>query len=178
MDLLTLAAACSFLTDPRTTLRVIAVESQGQTYAIHDNTEGHTYTPRALPEALEITSLLMNAGHRLDIGLMQINVEVWLRPRSFSLAAAFDPCTNIRIGSIILHRDYTQALASSKNPKDALWRALSLYNTGTDWRGLEYAQRVLLGAPARAVIDPPKLAFSAQSSPSQNTPGATREASR
>jgi type IV secretion system protein VirB1 len=151
MDLLSMAVACSFLTDPRTTLRVIEVESQGQAYAIHDNTEDHTFTPRTLPEALEIATLLMNAGHRLDIGLMQINVDVWLKPRSFSLAAAFDPCTNIRIGSIILHRDYTQALASSKNPKDALWRALSLYNTGTDWRGLEYAQRVLFGAPTKVL---------------------------
>ena len=177
MDLLTLAVACSFLTDPRTTLRVIAVESQGQPYAIHDNTEDHTYTPRALPEALEIASLLMNAGHRLDIGLMQINVDVWLRPRSFSLAKAFDPCTNIRIGSIILHRDYTQALASSKNPKDALWRALSLYNTGTDWRGLEYAQRVLLGAPGRAVLDHPQVAFSAPNPSSKNVAGIAGKAS-
>jgi type IV secretion system protein VirB1 len=151
MDLLSLAMACSFLTDPRTTLRVIDVESQGQMYAIHDNTEDHTYSPRALPEALGIASLLINAGHRLDIGLMQINVDVWLKPRSFSLAAAFDPCTNIRIGSIILHRDYTQALASSKTPEEALWRALSLYNTGSQWRGLEYAQRVLFGAPTKAL---------------------------
>jgi type IV secretion system protein VirB1 len=153
MDLLSLAVACGVLTDPRMTLRVIDVESQGQTYAIHDNTEGHTFTPQTLPEALEIASLLIDAGHRLDIGLMQINVDIWLRPRAYPLAIAFDPCTNIRIGSGILHRDYTQALAHSKNPRDALWRALSLYNTGTDWRGFEYAQRVLFGEPTKSLKD-------------------------
>ena len=166
MDLLSLAVACSVLTDPRTTLRVIAVESQGQAYAIHDNTEGHTFTPRSLPEALEIASLLIGAGHRLDIGLMQINVDVWLRPRAYPLARAFDPCTNIRIGSTILHRNYTQALARSRNASEALWRALSLYNTGTDWRGFEYAGRVLFGSAT--------FALSARGSAVPSVPGSVR----
>jgi len=178
MDLLSIAVACSFLTDPRTTLRVIAVESQGQPYAIHDNTEDHTYTPQALPEALEIASLLLNAGHRLDIGLMQINVDVWLKPRSYSLAKAFDPCTNIRIGSMILHRDYTQALTSSRSPKDALWRALSLYNTGTDWRGFEYAQRVLFGGPTQVLAHASQMEFSGSMISSHNPPEGTGVATR
>ena len=76
---------------------------------------------------------------------MQIDYDVWLKPGAFPLAKAFDACTNITIGSTILNADYVQALQTSKVPSDALWRALSLYNSGSDWRGLGYANRVLIG---------------------------------
>jgi len=57
------------------------------------------------------------------------------------------------ISLLVLHRDYTQALASSKNRRTRSGGPLSLYNTGTDWRGLEYAERVLLGAPTKALTE-------------------------
>ena len=145
MDLLDLAMLCGHLVDPAMTLRVIDVESRGQTYAIHDNTSDQTFVPNSLPEAVTLSSRLIVQGHRLDIGLMQINYDVWLKPGAFPLAKAFDACTNITIGSTILNADYVQALQTSKVPSDALWRALSLYNSGSDWRGLGYANRVLMG---------------------------------
>ena len=145
MDLLRLAILCGHLVDPAMTLRVIEVESQGQVYAIHDNTSHQTFVPSSLPEAVALASRLIIEGRRLDIGLMQVNYEVWLRPGAFSLAKAFDACTNITIGSIILNADYVQALQTSKDPSNALWRALSLYNSGSEWRGLGYADRVLRG---------------------------------
>jgi type IV secretion system protein VirB1 len=136
---------CGHLVDPAMTLRVIDVESRGQTYAIHDNTSNQTFAPSSLPDAEAVASRLIVQGHRLDIGLMQINYDVWLKPGSFPLAKAFDACTNITIGSIILNADYVQALQTSKVTSEALWRALSLYNSGSDWRGLGYANRVLMG---------------------------------
>lgn len=145
MDLLRLAVLCGHLVHPATTLRVIEVESQGQTFAIHDNTSDQSFVPHSLSEAVRLASLLIAAGHRVDLGLMQINYDVWLKPVAFPLAKAFQPCTNITMGSIILNADYVQALRSSKGPSDALWHALSRYNSGDDWRGLEYAQRVLTG---------------------------------
>jgi len=143
MDLLSLAMLCGHLVDPAMTLRVIDVESRGQRYAIHDNTSDQTFVPSSLPDAVAVASRLIVQGHRLDIGLMQINYDVWLKPGAFPLAKAFDACTNITIGSTILNADYVQALQTSKVPSDALWRALSLYNSGNDWRGLDYANRVL-----------------------------------
>ena len=145
MDLLNLAMLCGHLVDPVMTMRVIDVESRGQTYAIHDNTSDQTFVPSSLPYAVALASRLIVQGHRLDIGLMQINYDVWLKPGAFPLAKAFDACTNITIGSTILNADYVQALQTSKVPSDALWRALSLYNSGSDWRGLGYANRVLMG---------------------------------
>ena len=52
MDLLSLVLACSPLVDPKTTLRVIAIESAGHPYAIHDNTDGRAYMVGAGPQAL------------------------------------------------------------------------------------------------------------------------------
>ena len=143
MDILSLALVCGHLVDPAMTLRVIQVESQGQIYAIHDNTNSQTFVPNSLPEAVELSSRLIAQGHRLDLGLMQINYDVWLKPGAFPLAKAFDPCTNITIGSTILNADYIQALQRTSNSSEALFRALSLYNSGSDWRGLGYANRVL-----------------------------------
>ncbi len=127
MDLLSLAMLCGHLVDPAMTLRVIDVESRGQTYAIHDNTSDQTFVPSSLPEAVALASRLIVQGHRLDIGLMQINYDVWLKPGAFPLAKAFDACTNITVGSIILNADYVQALQTSKVPSDALWRAKGIH---------------------------------------------------
>jgi type IV secretion system protein VirB1 len=153
MDLLKLAVLCGHLVHPAMTLRVIEVESQGQAFAIHDNTSDQSFVPHSLPEAVRLASILISAGHRVDLGLMQINYEVWLKPTRLSLAQAFDPCTNIFMGSTILSADYGQALQSTSDPNEALWRALSRYNTGTDWRGWRYAERLLTGRAASAQKD-------------------------
>ena len=145
MDLLALAVSCGYLTDPAMTLRVIEVESEGQVTAIHDNTAHSTQVPHSLLEAVRVASDLIQRGHRIDVGLMQINVDVWLKPGEFPIKEAFDPCTNIRIGSSILQGNYARALETYKTPKLALWHALSAYNSGSDWRGLGYAERVLMG---------------------------------
>jgi type IV secretion system protein VirB1 len=153
MDLLKLALLCGHLVHPAMTLRVIEVESQGQTFAIHDNTSDQSFVPHSLPEAVRLASMLIWAGHRVDLGLMQINYEVWLKPTQLILAQAFDPCTNIFMGSTILNADYGQALRWTTDRNEALWRALSRYNTGTDWRGWRYAQRVLSGHASSAQKD-------------------------
>jgi len=54
---------------------------------------------------------------------MQINVEAWLKPVQLPLERAFDPCTNITLGTTILSADYTQAFARSTAANDALRRA-------------------------------------------------------
>jgi type IV secretion system protein VirB1 len=159
MDLLSLAVLCGHLVHPEMTLRVIAVESQGHVYAIHDNTTGEHRTPETLQDAVRLSTQLMSAGHRLDVGLMQINVEAWLRPVQFPLERAFDPCTNIMLGTTILSADYTQALARSTGPNNALRRALSLYNSGSESHSLLYAQKVLGEPLARS---PPYLPRSVQ----------------
>src|SRR5271163_3832260 len=144
MDLLALAIFCAPLVDPATTLRVIAVESAGHPYAIHDNTNGKTYEAGTSHGAANVARILIRAGHRIDLGLMQINYAVWLRPTGFSIERAFDPCTNIRLGSTILSANYARALSRSATSQDALMRALSEYNSGGD-SSLNYVRKVLIG---------------------------------
>lgn len=155
MDLLTLAIFCAPLVDPATTLRVIAVESAGHPYTIHDNTNGKTYEAGTSHGAATVAGILIRAGHRIDVGLMQINYEVWLRPTGFSIENAFNPCTNIRLGSTILSANYARALGRSATSNDALVRALSEYNSGND-SSLSYAQKVLIG---RTAIERPRNGF-------------------
>ena len=64
MDLLNLAMLCGHLVDPVMTMRVIDVESRGQTYAIHDNTSDQTFVPSSLPYAVALASRLIVQGHR------------------------------------------------------------------------------------------------------------------
>ncbi len=154
MDLLTLAALCGPLVHPQTTVRVIAVESQGHPYAVHDNTTAQHYYPATVQQAVHLAGALMASGHRLDLGLMQINYEAWLRPMAFPLERALDPCTNIALGTTILSADYRQALSRSTTMNEALLRSLSLYNSGSESRSLGYAQLVLSGHGSPSVFPP------------------------
>jgi type IV secretion system protein VirB1 len=152
MDLLTLAILCGPMVDPATTLRVISVESAGHPYAIHDNTNGKTYEAGTSRGAVNVANLLIGVGHRIDIGLMQINYDVWLRPTGFAIESALDPCTNIRLGTTILSANYARALARSGTSSDALTRALSQYNSGSDSRSVGYAQTVLSGRTSMKIF--------------------------
>jgi type IV secretion system protein VirB1 len=152
MDLLTLAVLCGPMVDPATTLRVIAVESAGHAYAIHDNTNGKTYEAGSSRGAVNVANILLRAGHRIDLGLMQINYDAWLKPTRFSIEQAFDPCTNIRLGTTILSANYARALGHSGTSRDALYRALSQYNSGNDSAAWDYAQKVLTGRTSMKIL--------------------------
>jgi type IV secretion system protein VirB1 len=155
MDLLTLAILCGPLVDPAMTLRVIAVESAGEPYVIHDNTTGLSYPSATVVGAERLANVLLAAGHRLDLGLMQISYDAWLRPTGFAIASALDPCTNIRLGTTVLSANYAQALKRPGTTVEALARALSEYNSGSESRSWSYAVRVLTGRTARRMLRAP-----------------------
>jgi type IV secretion system protein VirB1 len=152
MDLLTLAAFCGPLVDPAMTLRVIAVESAGHAYAIHDNTTGVSYDSATAAGAEGIANLLLKAGHRIDLGLMQISYDAWLRPTGFAVVSALDPCTNIRLGTTLLSANYAHALKRPGTSVEALARALSEYNSGSQTRAWSYAVQVLTGRTALKLL--------------------------
>jgi len=143
MDLLSLTVLCGPLVDPAMTLRVIAVESAGHPYVIHDNTTRRSVDAGSADKAAETAKELIAAGHRIDVGLMQINANAWLRDTGMPIEKAFDPCTNIRLGTAILSADYARALSSSGTPQVVLKAALSLYNSGSESKSLSYAEVVL-----------------------------------
>lgn len=93
-------------------LRKIAeTESRFDPLAIHDNTTGRSYNPSSNPEAVELTSALVTAGHNVDAGMMQINSANFGR-LDLSIDAAFDPCRSIEAGAKIL------SMVSSYNTGD------------------------------------------------------------
>jgi type IV secretion system protein VirB1 len=143
MDLLSLAILCGPLVDPAMTLRLIAIESGGAPYVIHDNTTRRSVDAGRAEKALSLAKSLINAGHRIDVGLMQINVDAWVKFSGLPIEKALDPCTNIRLGTTILSADYARALAASGNAQAALPIALSLYNSGSESNSLGYAKTVL-----------------------------------
>lgn len=149
MDLLSLAFLCGPMVDPALTMRIIGVESGGDPYVIHDDSASRVYRAGDPAGAARIAEELLRRRHRLDIGLMQINYEVWLKPTRFALARAFEPCTNIRLGTTILSANYAHALPRSHGSWDALTRALSIYNSGRDFAAEGYAERVLAGRVPR-----------------------------
>jgi type IV secretion system protein VirB1 len=160
MDLLSLALLCGPWVAPVTTLSVIDIESGGQPFAIHDNTDGRSYWPSSSAGAQRLAGGLIRAGHSVDLGLMQINYNTWFRSTRVRLDAAFDPCINISFGSTILSAAYARESSLRLPPAEALQRALSVYNSGDAKRALAYANRVLKGGRrvgpivARAVKSP------------------------
>ena len=86
----------------------------------------------------------------------------WLRPTAFPIERALDPCTNITLGTTILSADYTQALIRSTTLNEALLHSLSLYNSGSEWRSLSYAQVVLTGRVSSSVSLPAHRSGSAE----------------
>ncbi len=126
--------ACMPNIAPATLEAVIAVESRGDPLAIFDNTTRRSWHPLDQGEAIALAQHLVAAGHRVDLGLMQVD-SVNLPALGLSIAQAFDPCTNIRAGGTILTADYAYAVRLIGPGQAALKIALSLYNTGDTQRG-------------------------------------------
>lgn len=137
---LQLARTCAGGVAPETLLSVVKLESGFNALAIGDNTDGRSYTPATLPDAVALASRLVAAGHSLDLGIAQINtVAGHLQARGLPLSAAFDACTGLRVGGDVLTACYLRA-AGDKQAR--LRAALSCYNTGSLDRGAAYAARV------------------------------------
>lgn len=128
-------AACAMYVAPATLNAIISVESGGNPLAIHVN-NGQTPIVKNKQEAINQTKKLIAQGYSVDIGLMQVNSKN-LPKLGITIENIFDPCTNIKAGSMILSENYNRALKITPNQQEALEIALSLYNTGTTYRGFE-----------------------------------------
>lgn len=126
-----LISACVPFVAPATVAAVIQVESSGQLYALGINDDQITL-PAALvgtPAVVGVAETLAAEGVSLDIGLMQVNTA-HLDRFGVGVRQLFDPCTNLRIGGIILQENYRRASRLAGPGQTALAMALSAYNTG------------------------------------------------
>jgi len=107
--------------------------------------------PRTLGEARGWAGWLVQHGRSVSIGLMQVSTE---HAADLGLTAdeLFDPCTNIRVAAEIFKAKYRHAAARSGEGQEALWEALSEYNSGSSVVGFDngYVTDVVSGEFYRA----------------------------
>jgi|KBSMisStaDraftv2_1062788.scaffolds.fasta_scaffold13299_6 type IV secretion system protein VirB1 len=120
-----LAATCAPDVAPETLAALARTESGFDPFVIGDNTTRQAHHPHDQAEAIRTATLLLDAGHSIDLGVMQINSKnmQWL---GLTVESVFDPCENIRAGATVL-------------------TAYSRYNTGSPTRGFAngYVQKVV-----------------------------------
>lgn len=130
-----LARQCAPGVAVETMLSVVYTESRFNTLAIGINRGGSAKPrPRTYAEAVTTAYALIRAGYNIDLGLGQINSSN-LRKLNLSIEDAFDPCRSLAAAATILTANYLRALPRSQSTQHALATALSIYNTGKEWRG-------------------------------------------
>ncbi|MFT3960905.1 lytic transglycosylase domain-containing protein [Propionivibrio sp.] len=130
--ILALIQLCAPMVHPTTMAKVVTVESSGNPYAIGVVGGRLARQPRNLAEALATVEALQAAGWNFSVGHAQIN-KVNFRKYGLNPETAFDPCTNLRVGGLILQSCYVSSLSSAPARNDSqfhLTRALSCYYSG------------------------------------------------
>jgi type IV secretion system protein VirB1 len=150
-----IARTCDPAVAPGTQVAVAAAESGFDPLAIRDNTAHMVWRPRDRRKAVWLAEELLGAGHRLDLGLMQID-SANLARLHLTVAQSFEPCAAMHAAGRLLIADYkpvgagggvTPALAQR-----ALRAALSRYNTGDPVRGFQNGYVARVEAAARYVV--------------------------
>lgn len=134
-----MAELCAPNVAPDTIRRIASVESGFNPYAIGVVGGRLQRQPRTREEALATADMLDANGWNYSVGVVQVNQRNFGK-YGLTAAAAFDPCTNLRIGGLILEDCYKRA---GKGPA-AVSDALSCYYSGNFTTGyrLGYVARV------------------------------------
>lgn len=150
-----LIALCAPTVAPATIQQIITAESGGDPYALNVNGIGRVVS-RTIAAAETEAEAAIEAGYSVDIGLMQINSQ-HLKRFHLSVRQAFEPCTNLRVGGILLTASYEDAVRLYGRGQIALQHALSAYNTGDFQRGLDngYVAQYYRPNPARLLKPKP-----------------------
>ena len=175
-----LALRCGPSVAPSTLASIAQTESGFEPFSINDNTTGISGVPATRDIAMQIASKLLEAGHSVDVGIMQINSANFAK-LGLTLQAAFDPCKSITAGAAVLVGDYAGGDGHDQQ-QSALRVAISRYNTGDAQHGFTngYVRKVELAAghlvPAldvgtpQAAIDRQPLQAAAAMSVDPNAP--------
>ncbi len=139
---LALLQQCSPQVAPVTMAAIVQGESGGDPYAINDNTSGLHYFPNTRSQAIAIARTLIAAGHKIDMGLGQVDSENlgWLH---MGIRQTFNACDNLNAAQRILVGAYRQAGA---NGPQSLAGAFEAYNSGRTWGDQGYALGVFRNA--------------------------------
>jgi len=87
---------------------IASVESSFNPFAIGVVGARLQRQPRTLPEALATARALETQGYDYSVGFIQVNQKNFAK-YGLTPESAFDPCTNLRVGSLILQDCYKRA---------------------------------------------------------------------
>jgi type IV secretion system protein VirB1 len=149
MDIAAIAQVCAPNVAPGTLERIASVESSFNPWAIGVVGAKLERQPKSRDQALATVRMLAAEGYDFSIGLIQVN------QKNFGLygvtaETAFDPCTNLRIGALILEDCYKRAGGSARQMGDAL----SCYYSGNFSTG--YAQGYVAKVAGAATVAVPQ----------------------
>jgi type IV secretion system protein VirB1 len=144
------AGAGQLAVSPDVLMSVAYTESALDPFAIHDNATGAIIHPATKAEAIARARRLITAGHRPDLGLMQINAPTNLARTGLTVETAFDACASIHAGAQILLGGY-QGGATTAAQQAAILRTFSAYNTGSPTAGLQTYVPIVLASAQRII---------------------------
>lgn len=127
---------------PETTAAIIRVESGFNELAIGINQSKNETKYQDFKnlktqiEAQNVARDLLTKDYNFDAGLMQINSKNFER-YGLTSKTIFDPCINIKVGTMILKSFYDFASTKLGPGQKALMAALSAYNTGNQKWGFK-----------------------------------------
>ncbi|WP_108610808.1 lytic transglycosylase domain-containing protein [Aminobacter sp. MSH1] len=159
LEFLALATECAPAVAPQTMAAIVQTESTFNPYAIGVVGGRLQRQPRSLQEAVETAAALEAGGWNFSVGLAQVNRYNLPKYGLRTYAQAFEPCANIRVGSLILADCYSRA--SKRKPGQSkqtlLQAAFSCYYSGNFTRGFKpdkrgepsYVQKVLAQADVK-----------------------------
>lgn len=145
MDFVSLAQRCAPSVAFQTMAAIVKTESRFRPLAIGINGGVKlARQPDNKAEAVATANWLISQNYSIDLGLGQVNSKNLTRT-GLSVEDAFDPCKNLAASASILHASYTLALAKGYKQQPALHAALSAYNTGSFFRGIQngYVENVI-----------------------------------
>ncbi|MBU2861013.1 lytic transglycosylase domain-containing protein, partial [Acidithiobacillus ferrooxidans] len=116
---------------PVTMAAIVQTESGGWPWTIHDNTTGQSLRFKSQTQAVAMARILISQGHKLDMGLAQIDSENlgWL---GLAARQVFNPCTNLKAAQRILLGAYRQAGAAGAVSLKGAFEAYNSGNTNGD----------------------------------------------
>lgn len=145
---------------------IVKTESSFDPLAINVNVKKNTPKPKINPpknqnEAIATAKWLLANHYNIDMGLGQINSSN-LSGLGLTVDEMFNPCSNLNAAGIILKGNYQTAIKETSNEQDALYAAISAYNTGSLTKGFSngYVNSVVSNAPtafANVDIQVPEL---------------------
>jgi type IV secretion system protein VirB1 len=148
IDIVYYVTNCVYAVAVSTMLAIVDTESRGNPLAIGLNSgQRLKYMAQDIEQAALWVDYLEMHNYNFDVGLAQINIKN-IHKYGYRARDMLQPCTNLKVASHILWRNYQAVLPNSASVQDALYKALSAYNTGSYKRGFTngYVQKVLNNA--------------------------------